>query len=204
MKNSYALNLFGGFDGSDRAAADGRARVAARREDHRHRIFARQHRRSDFGEAAGRHRVQQFGEIALDQRHDRLALGIAEADIIFDELGSVGRKHQPGIKHAAKRRSCGGERPRRGEHDFVHRTFLQLRREHRCRRVGAHPTGIGTGIAFTDALMVLSRGQRHCGVAVHEREQARFLTLQKFFDHQRHHRPPRGSPPRLLPGSSPR
>ena len=37
--------------------------------------------------AAGRHGHQQLGEVAFDPRHDRLAFGIAEADIIFDQLG---------------------------------------------------------------------------------------------------------------------
>ena len=68
-------------------------------------MLGQQPRRVDLGQPAGRDRLQQLGEVAVDQRHDRLAFGVAEADIIFDQLGAVGGQHQPRIKHAAERRS---------------------------------------------------------------------------------------------------
>ena len=47
------------------------------------------------------------------------------------------------------------------------------------------PPVFGPGIAFADALVVLGRGERHGGLAVDEREQAGFLAVEEFLDHQR-------------------
>ena len=38
----------------------------------------------DLAEPAGRDGVEQLGDVAVDQGHDRLALGVAEADVIFE------------------------------------------------------------------------------------------------------------------------
>ena len=134
----------------------GVAGIALRGDDHGHRRVGR----SSSGASncgAGRDRHQQFGEVAFDARHDRLAFGIAEADIIFDQLGAVGGQHQPGIEHAAKRRSGLGHGARGRLDDLAHRPRFELGGEHRGGRIGAHAAGVGAGIALADALVVLRR-----------------------------------------------
>ena len=39
----------------------------------------------------------------------RLGLGVAEADVVLDEAGAVGREHQPGVEDADVRGAGGGE-----------------------------------------------------------------------------------------------
>ncbi len=53
---------------------------------------------------------------------------------------------------------------------------------HRRRRIGAHPAGIGAGIAVADPLVVLRRGQRQYVLAIDQREKAGFLAPEKLLD----------------------
>jgi hypothetical protein len=76
-------------------------------------------------------RQQQLAKSPFDPRHDRLAFGIAEADIIFDQLGPLGGQHQPGIEHAAERR------PARAIARAVGRTISSIAR--------AFELGVSTG-----------------------------------------------------------
>ncbi len=136
-------------------------------------------------ELASRDRVQERSEIAVDQRHDRLAFGIAEADVILDQLGPVGGEHEPCIKHAVERCSGGRERFRSRPHDLVHRPLLELRGQHGCRRIGAHATGIRAGIPFADTLVILCGREHGRRFAIDQGEQAGFLAFEKFLDYQR-------------------
>lgn len=43
--------------------------------------------------------------------------------------------------------------------------------------------GGGTGVALPDSLVVLSGGQRHAGLAVHQGEEGRLLPLQEVLHH---------------------
>ena len=129
--------------------------------------------------------AQQDGEIAHDPRHDRFAFGIAEADIIFDQLGAFGRQHQPGVEHAVERHSFRSHCPRRRFDNLPHRTRFKLGGQHGRRRIGTHAAGVRPDIAFADPLVVLRTRQNDRAFAVDEREQARFLTLKEFLDHQR-------------------
>ena len=147
MEYTDAVDLLRSVDLADQPSARRRARITARGNDDRHRMLVDEPRRVDFIEAARRNGMQELGEIAIDQWHDRFALGVAEADIIFDQPGSLGGKHQSRIKHAAERRSRGGEGARGRKDDFVHRPPLQLGRQHRRRRIGAHSAGIRAGVA---------------------------------------------------------
>src|SRR5438309_1696388 len=133
-------------------------------------------------EAATGNGMQQLREIAVDQRHDRLALRIAEADIILDQLGTLVGKHQPGIKHSAEGRSCLGHGSGSRKNDLLHRPLLEVVGQDRSGGIGTHSAGIWAGVAFTDALVILCRGERYGVLAVDEREQAGLLALQKLLD----------------------
>ena len=62
------------------------------------------------------------------------------------------------------------------------------------------PPVFGPGIALADALVVLGRGERDRRLAVDQREQAGFLAVEKFLDHQRPIARRVGSPPPLPRG----
>ena len=185
VEDSHSLHLLRRLDGPDGSAADRSSWIPPRRHDHGHRMLGRESRRSDLRQPAGRDGVEQLGEVAFDQGHDRLALGVAEADVILDQLGPRVGEHQPGIEHSAERRPGGGHRARGGAHDLVHRPSFELRREHGSGGIGAHPAGVRTGIALAHALVILGRGERDGGLAVDEGKQARFLDVQEFLDDQR-------------------
>jgi len=51
------------------------------------------------------------------------------------------------------------------------------------RGVGAHAAGIGAGIAVADPLVILRRDQRQRMRAIHQREEAELLAVEKFLDH---------------------
>src|SRR5438309_2161374 len=110
-------------------------------------------------EAATGYGIQQLREIAVDQRHDCLALRIAEADIVLDQLWTLVGKHQPGIKHSAEGRSRLRHGSRSRKNDLVHRAFLELVRQDWSGGVGSHSAGIWASVAFTDALVILCRGE---------------------------------------------
>ena len=82
-------------------------------------MLAPELRRIDPRKLAGCDRKEELGEIALDERHDRFALGIAEADVIFDELGPIGRQHEARVKHSDERGSSFCQRPRGRADDLV-------------------------------------------------------------------------------------
>ena len=130
-------------------------------------------------------RVKQLGEIAFDARHDRFAFGIAEADVIFDELRALAREHQARVEHPRERRSRVRESLDRRPDDLVHRLLLELGSQHGCRAVRAHSARVWPGVAFADALMVLCRREGDCGFAVDQREQAGLLAFEELLDDHR-------------------
>ena len=108
------------------------------------------------------HGEQQLEQVALEPQHQHLAFRIAEAGVIFDQLGPVGGQHQPGIEHARIGRARGRQR--------LARSARRSRRSPRAsssgvstrrRAVGAHAAGVGAGVAVADALVILRRAERH-------------------------------------------
>ncbi len=158
------------------------SRIAARRQRDGDRglVVPAEIERRQFAIARGEQRRQEIGFEAWQQR---LALGVAEADIEFDQLRTLRGQHQPGEEDAAKRRAAAGERRQRRADDACHRRLLDLGRECRRRRIGAHAAGIGPGVAVADALVILRRAEENRFLAICEREQRDFLADQTFLDH---------------------
>src|SRR5690349_21170676 len=91
VEDGYAFDLLGGLDLANESPARGGTGIPPRRDDDRDSMLAGQ-LRLELAEPSGRDGVEQLGQIAVNQRHDRLAFGIAEADVIFDQLGAFGRQ----------------------------------------------------------------------------------------------------------------
>ena len=147
--------------------------------------------------------------------------GIAEADVVLDELRPVGGQHQPGVEHAAKRRAAPRHRRDRRPDDLGQRPLDRApasspapANRRPCRRCSAR----------------CRRRRRACGPAPwraagrsspsREHEEARLLAGEALLDHDRGagravrageaRRRPRPSPPSTvaatvtpLPAASP-
>ena len=100
---------------------------------------------------------QHFGEVALQERHQRLAFRIAKAAVEFDHLRPAAGEHQPRIDHPAVVDSPLAQGlHHRLQDDLSH--LLQARLIQQWRwRVGPHAAGVGACIAFADAFVVLRR-----------------------------------------------
>ena len=138
----------------------------------------------DIGEPPLSHGEQGREQIGLEPQHQRLRLGIAEAHVVFDQLRRAVLDHQPGIEHALERRAALAHGAHRRRDDLLHDARAEFWRHDRRGRVGAHAAGVGALVAVEGALVVLRRGERQHGLAVGEREEARFLAVEKLLDHE--------------------
>jgi hypothetical protein len=62
---------------------------------------------------------QELEQIGLEQRQDRLGLGVAEAAVELEHLRPVSSQHEPGIEEPGEGRTASREL---GEHGLVHRS----------------------------------------------------------------------------------
>src|ERR1017187_1562836 len=60
---------------------------------------------------------------------------------------------------------------------------MDRRCDYRCGRVGTHAACVGTVIALVEALVVLTARERQYLLAIGHDDEARFLALQEFLDH---------------------
>ena len=119
----------------------------------------------------------------MQAQHQHLRFRVAEARVVFDQLGTVLRNHQASEQHALVRTSHGLQGADRRQHDFVERALFHRRRHDRDRGVGAHAAGVRTLVAVKHALVVLRRDERQRVFAVRENEEAGFLAFEEFLDH---------------------
>ncbi len=66
--------------------------------------------------------------------------------------------------------------------DFVHDALVDRIGHHRCRRVSAHATGVGPGVAIAHALVVLAGGHWQHILAIDHHNKAGLFTFKKLFD----------------------
>ena len=96
----------------DRAAAIF-ARIAFRRH-HDSQRHVRMPAQIEMRELAVTRRDKREQQVRLQSQHQDLAFGVAEADIVFDELRPRGRHHQAGIEDALERCAFGRQCTQRG------------------------------------------------------------------------------------------
>ena len=106
-------------------ALDRRRRSAARcgvalgRAHHGDRGVVDERRASSPSVAGGR-LGQQVGQVAAQPGQHDLGLGIAEAHVVLEHLGPVGREHEPGVEHAPVVDAPAAQRGERGLDGPVH------------------------------------------------------------------------------------
>src|SRR6056297_1801800 len=138
----------------------------------------------DLTESAVDGRFDHVDDVRFQTHQQRLAFGVTEADIEFENLRSGGRQHQPGVQHALERstRTFHGVNDRHQDvrFDFRHQFFVDDGR----RTVRPHSSGVWTCVAVIGGLVILSRRQRDDGFAVGDRQHAGLLAGQSFLDDQ--------------------
>ena len=122
-------------------------------------------------------------QVVGEQRQHGLRLRIAEAAVVLQQLGAVGCQHEARVEHTDVGRT------------FVHQEVDDRLDEHggevigvvRNRRgsVGAHAAGVGAGVAFADALVILRHRERTSDCAVAQRHQAALWATEPLLEHDR-------------------
>ena len=93
--------------GDPRASVAARGVVARGEDDgHRRPFPALERRLSEIARSRGREGGEQ---VALEQRQQRLRLGIAEAAVVLEHARAVGSEHQAGEQHPDERVAAGRE-----------------------------------------------------------------------------------------------
>ena len=111
--------------------------------------------------------------------HQRLRLGVAQADVELEDLGAVGGHHQAGIEEAGE---AGGVH---GGIDDRAQNLLRLGvGQDAGIAICAHAAGVGSGVAIEDGFVILRGRERDHVAAVAQRDEADFFAAQKLFDHQ--------------------
>src|SRR5215475_5586784 len=119
VKDLHAVNLRRGVESFNERTFGVISRVTIGRDDHREcrvRVPA-QIKILQLPVARGQQRGDEIGHQA---QHEYLAFGIAEANIVFDQLGPIFRDHQAGEQHAFEWGAGVLERAYGGMNDFVH------------------------------------------------------------------------------------
>ena len=124
------------------------------------------------------------GQVAREPRHHHLALRVAEADVVLDDLRTVRGEHESGVEHApvldVERREPGEGGRDRPLHDLLHQRVGR----HRDRRVRADAAGVGPEVAVAEPLEVLRRRERHAvEAAVAEHEERQLGAGEALLDH---------------------
>ena len=126
---------------------------------------------------------RQLGQVAVEQRQDRLCLGVTEAAVELEQLRAVLGEHEAGVQHADVRGALGGE--------VIDHGLDELRGQRvgvvpgGCRRVRAHAAGVRAGVAVEDALVVLGDRQRPSDRAVAQGDQAALGPGESLLEHDR-------------------
>lgn len=130
---------------------------------------------------AGEH---DFSEIGLggEEGQDGLRFGVAKADVVFEDLGSVGGDHETGEEDAAEWLLLATHALEGGLEDLLVNLVGELLGGDVGGSVAAHAAGVGALVAVKDALVVLGEGERTERVAVAEGEDGEFVTKQQLFD----------------------
>ena len=111
--------------------------------------------RGDRGERAGGRAHQQRGERGVQQRHERLGLGVSEAGVELDHAHAARGERQTGVEQPGERGAAAGHLVDGGLQHVAQHLLDQALGRPRQRGVGAHAAGVGALVAVEDALEVL-------------------------------------------------
>ena len=119
--------------------------------------------RSQHPVARGDQRRQR---VAHQPHHQHLGLGVAEADIEFEQHRAGLGQHQPGIEDTLEGAALALHRRDRRQDDALHDPTFEHRVEARGRGTRTHPAGVRPGVAVAEALIILGGGEGQRVLAV--------------------------------------
>ena len=167
-----------------REAASVRGRVALGGGDHAHgALIVPGHR--CLGKAARGHGPQQFRQVGGKQRHQHLGLRVAETYVELQDARALFGHHDPDEQHAAVQQPVGAQSAYRRLHDLRVDRRRQVAVDPWHRAHGAHPAGVGAGVAVLRFLVVAADRQHRRSAAVHQQEQRQLETVQVLFREHR-------------------
>ena len=138
--------------------------------------------RGYVGERPGRRAEQQPRERGVEEREQRLGLGVTEAGVELDDAGAAVGEREAGVQQPGERRAAAGHlvdgRLEDGGEDLVDEAVGGPRE----RRVGAHAAGVRPLVAVADALEVLRGLERVDRGAVGDREERDLGAVEVLLD----------------------
>ena len=126
--------------------------------------------------------LSSCGEIAGDARKQYLRLRVAETHVEFDHARTVLAPHQSAVENADVRLVFGDQSGEHGGENSLAHSIEEIVRKVRRRRIGAHPTGVGAGVAIAGALVVARRTERDDGATVAQRKDANLAAFETLFE----------------------
>ena len=175
----------GGLRADDRVARPWLAWIVLGSQHHRHSRAVAPPQFAEVRKCAGGRRVEQLTERRLEQREHRLGLRITEATVEFDDGRPARGNRQPGVQQSGERVTAPNQFGSNGFDNVMDDRLVDLGRQPGQRGIGAHATGIGSGVAVPDTLEVLGRQQRHHGLAVDNAEQRHLRPVEKRLQQHR-------------------
>ena len=126
----------------------------------------------------------QFHEVGSQAREYGLRLRVAKATIeLHDARITVRIDHQARVEKTTVGHAFCRERRDGGGNDAIDHPLLDLRRDHRRRRVGTHAAGVRPKIALIATFVVLGGGKGQEAFAIGDNDEARLLSRHEFLDH---------------------
>ena len=125
---------------------------------------------------------EEFGEVALEPHENRLGLGVAEADVVFEDFGAVLSEHDAGVEDASEGAIFFAHRVDSRDQDVLNDFFHRLIGDERSRAVGTHAAGVRTLVAVEGGFVVLRGFEWDNRFAVNQGEDTCFLAFELFFN----------------------
>ncbi len=122
--------------------------------------------------------LEGFEQVAVQTHEDGLGLRVAEAAVELEHLGAAGGHHQAAVKDAGVGRALCGHAGNHRAGDVAHQPIAHVVIDEAGAGVGAHASGVGAGVAISDAFVVLRGNQRCHPFAVADDQKADLLALR--------------------------
>ena len=120
--------------------------------------------------------MEKTEQVRFHQRQGHLTFGVSKAYVEFDHVRVVMFvDHQPDEKHTAVGCFLTGEMSVHGFHDALDDLLMDGLGNHWSGAIRTHAPGVWPLVAVVGSLVVLARGERAVGGAVHHDQHARFL-----------------------------
>ena len=135
-------------------------------------------------ERTGERVLDELEQVGLQAHEDGLALRVSQPAVEFQRARVAGAvDHQPGVEKSDVGMAFLRHALYRRLDDFAHHARVDLGRDDRCRRIGAHAAGVRTLVAIAQPLVILARGERQHVRAVAHHDEARLLAFQELLHH---------------------